>query len=162
DLNRLTRLFQAIAQRDWHSADTIASEVASGEERIGHHAAAQRLRGALHPNGRPRPSEADLEPAERRNSTFFLANALTQVPADRELTDLRLKSRTRSALRELIAEWRCRDQLAARGIERRTKLLFHGPPGCGKSVTARAVGHELNLPVYVVRFDAIVGAYLGQ
>lgn len=39
---------------------------------------------------------------------------------------------------------------------------IHGPPGCGKSITARAMGRELSLPVYVVRFDAVVGAYLGQ
>jgi SpoVK/Ycf46/Vps4 family AAA+-type ATPase len=75
---------------------------------------------------------------------------------------VRLRPSTRAALSDLIAEWVHRRELAARKIERRTKLLFHGPPGCGKSVTARALGLELRLPVYVVRFDAVVGAYLGQ
>src|SRR5208283_5165649 len=42
------------------------------------------------------------------------------------------------------------------------KILLHGPPGCGKSLTARAIGHELSLPVYTLRFNAIVGAFLGQ
>jgi AAA+ superfamily predicted ATPase len=42
------------------------------------------------------------------------------------------------------------------------KLLFHGPPGCGKSLTAQALGNELGIPVFLVRFDAIIGAYLGQ
>ena len=29
-------------------------------------------------------------------------------------------------------------------------------------MTARAIGCELSLPTYIVRFDAIIGAYLGQ
>jgi SpoVK/Ycf46/Vps4 family AAA+-type ATPase len=37
-----------------------------------------------------------------------------------------------------------------------------GPPGCGKSVTARALGATLGLPVYVVRIDGILGSLLGQ
>jgi AAA+ superfamily predicted ATPase len=41
-------------------------------------------------------------------------------------------------------------------------LLFHGPPGCGKSLTAKALANELGLPLFLVRFDAVIGAYLGQ
>jgi len=37
-----------------------------------------------------------------------------------------------------------------------------GPPGCGKSFTAQAIANELGLPHYTVRFDAVIGAYLGQ
>ncbi|MHB8956033.1 MAG: AAA family ATPase [Pirellulaceae bacterium] len=49
-----------------------------------------------------------------------------------------------------------------RGLQPRSKLLFYGVPGCGKSLTARALAHELGIPIYVVRFDAVIGAYLGQ
>lgn len=162
DLNRLTRLFQAIAARDWPSAEAIATDVANGEEQIGHHAAAQRLRGALHPNGRSSGLSAMNPEAAPGGSTSFLSSALSRVAADRSLNDLRLKPTMRKILKEIVAEWLHRDQLVAGHIERRTKLLFHGPPGCGKSITARALARELGLPVYVVRFDAIVGAYLGQ
>jgi SpoVK/Ycf46/Vps4 family AAA+-type ATPase len=62
----------------------------------------------------------------------------------------------------VVKEWQHRARLLERGILRRSKLLFYGPPGCGKSLTARALGTELALPTYVVRFDAIIGAYLGQ
>lgn len=165
DLGRLTKLFQAIAARDWTAALTIAREVASVEERIGHHAAAQRLRGALHPNGRSPASDATAlspEIVERSASGYFLSSALMPISADRGLQEVRLKPATRITLREIIAEWQHREMLTERRIKRRTKLLFHGPPGCGKSITARSLGRELGLPVYVVRFDAIVGAYLGQ
>jgi SpoVK/Ycf46/Vps4 family AAA+-type ATPase len=94
--------------------------------------------------------------------SYFLSSALTPVSADRGLADLRLTEKTLRELRDISTEWSRRERLASERIERRTKLLFHGPPGCGKSVTARALGLELGLPVYVVRFDAVVGAYLGQ
>jgi hypothetical protein len=163
DLNRLAKLFQALSARDWSAAEAIALQVAESEERIGHHAAAQRLRGALHPNGRSSEAAQTGPPAaEPGASTYFLSDALHPVALDRGLPELRLTSAARAALQDVIAEWSHRDQLAARHLERRTKLLFHGPPGCGKSVTARAMGRALGLPVYVVRFDAVVGAYLGQ
>ncbi|HQU45639.1 MAG TPA: ATP-binding protein, partial [Pirellulales bacterium] len=57
---------------------------------------------------------------------------------------------------------RQRSVLQQRGIRRRTRLFFYGPPGCCKSLTARALAKELGLPIYVVRFDGVIGAYLGQ
>lgn len=160
DLNRLTKLFQALADRNWAAAEAVAREVARAEERSGHHAAAQRLRGALHPNGRaPQGDSAGETP---RDSPAFLSTALSRIAADRGLKDVQLTRATRAVLQELTVEWSKRDLLQRRGMPRRSKLLFHGPPGCGKSVTARALGHDLGLPVYVVRFDAVVGAYLGQ
>jgi AAA+ superfamily predicted ATPase len=65
-------------------------------------------------------------------------------------------------LESIVAEWKKRETLQRRQLEPRSKLLFHGASGCGKSLTARALAHELGIPVYVVRFDAIIGAYLGQ
>lgn len=160
EINRLARLFQAISTRDWRAAERIALELASAEERIGHHAAAQRLRGALRPNGHRFDIEG--EAAQPTGQPYFLSTALNPLVTDRDLGSVRLKPATRVQLREVVAEWRLRDELARRGLKRRTKLLLHGPPGCGKSLTARALGRELGLPVYVVRFDAVVGAYLGQ
>ena len=163
DLNRLAKLFEAISARDWNSAGEIARDVASAEERIGHHAAAQRLRGALSPNGRHPLGDPDLaSPGTHEPRISFLSDALTPISPDRSFDEIRLRPGAKEALQEITAEWAGRDKLRARGLERRTKLLFHGPPGCGKSVTAGAIGRKLGLPVYVVRFDAIVGAYLGQ
>ena len=73
-----------------------------------------------------------------------------------------LRSPSRTALMELIAESRNGAYLRSKGISPRSKVLFVGPPGCGKSLTAQAVANELGLPHYIVRFDAVIGAYLGQ
>jgi len=73
-----------------------------------------------------------------------------------------LRQRQRTQLLDVISEWKARTLLQSRGLSPRKKLLFFGPPGCGKSLTAHAVGNELSLPTYVIRIDAVVGAYLGQ
>ena len=75
------------------------------------------------------------------------------------LDDVVLKPRWRRELEQFTREWRCREVLRKEGLSARTKLFFHGPPGCGKSLTAMALGHELSLPVYVVRFDAVSQPY---
>lgn len=143
----------------------MAAALANGEERLGHHAAAQRLRGALFGNGKPFGRQESSTVADRMESSQtlnFLSSALTQIPADRDIKELRLGKQAINDLEEVGSEWKHRAELQAHQIARRTKLLFHGPPGCGKSVTAKALGRELGLPVFVARFDAIVGSYLGQ
>ena len=73
-----------------------------------------------------------------------------------------LRSSALQALRGVIKETRFGDLLRAKAISRRSKLVFIGPPGCGKTMTAQAMASELGLPLYVVRFDAVIGSYLGQ
>ena len=91
-----------------------------------------------------------------------MATALVHLAPRGPLTNVVLAPSAREQLEEVVTEWQRRDELLIRGIPPRTRLLFHGPPGCGKSLTARALGFELELPVYFVRFDAVIGAFLGQ
>jgi SpoVK/Ycf46/Vps4 family AAA+-type ATPase len=73
-----------------------------------------------------------------------------------------LRPATRKELGRLIIEIQNGALLSSKGIRRRSKLLFVGPPGCGKSFTAQGIANELNLPLFVVRFDAVIGSFLGQ
>jgi SpoVK/Ycf46/Vps4 family AAA+-type ATPase len=85
-----------------------------------------------------------------------------RLDTDVHLAEVVLMPAARLELKGVVMEWKHRELLRERGIPRRSKLLFHGPPGCGKSITASAIGQELGIPTYVVRFDAVIGAYLGQ
>jgi SpoVK/Ycf46/Vps4 family AAA+-type ATPase len=78
------------------------------------------------------------------------------------LRDVVLRNECRKQIESILTEAKHTAQLRSKGIRRRTKLLFLGPPGCGKSLTALALANELHLPHYVVRFDAVIGSYLGQ
>jgi hypothetical protein len=164
-IDRLAKLFQALAHGDNAGAEKVAAEICADEEQRGHHSAARLLRGALRKNGNGamRPGEAfgmttDTPPVQ----PLLSSAALTALPHTIALSDVVLKRRWRDELADFVREWQQRSVLDQRGIRRRTKLFFYGPPGCGKSLTARALAKEMGLPLYVVRFDAVIGAYLGQ
>lgn len=160
-IRQLSKLFQALSEKDLDSADLIAKQIATFEEKKGHHSAAQLLRASLHSNGikghrAPEPISGIL------TNGNFLEAALSRGHSLTRLKDVMLRPRWRAALEALINETRHGEYLLSKNIRRRSKLLFVGPPGCGKSFAAQAVANELGLPHYVVRFDAVIGAYLGQ
>jgi len=160
-VTKLSKLFSAIATRDWEGATQVARSIASDEERIGHRAAAQALRGSLNPNGRKGGATWPEEEAGTPHAGL-LTSALSEVHREVSLQEIVLRPGHRRSLEEVVQEWQNRQRLRELGLPRRSKLIFHGPPGCGKSLTAMALGRELDLPTYVVRFDAVIGAYLGQ
>jgi SpoVK/Ycf46/Vps4 family AAA+-type ATPase len=160
-IRQLARLFRAVSERDLESAEQIAKQIATFEENKGHHSAAQLLRGSLHTNGM-RGHRAIEQVSGVLTNGNFLESALSRGSRLTRLEDVMLRFASRKALEALIHETRHAAYLASKGIRRRNKLLFVGPPGCGKSFTAQAIANELGLPHYTVRFDAVIGAYLGQ
>jgi len=42
------------------------------------------------------------------------------------------------------------------------KLLFHGPPGTGKTMTTKILGKELNRPVFRIDLSMVVSKYVGE
>lgn len=80
----------------------------------------------------------------------------------RELEELVLPSDVKDTIERLVRERRGAELLGTYGIRPSGKLLFCGPPGCGKTAAAEAVARELYLPLATVRFDAVVSSYLGE
>ncbi|MFO0958910.1 MAG: ATP-binding protein [Isosphaeraceae bacterium] len=157
---QLTALFRAIAAENFGGATEIAAQICKQEEEKGHHTAARMLRGALNASRNGGVSHKARHPVS--NGAGVISTALTRLPDGVGLSFVTLPDDAREELAGLKLEWEHRSRLTERGIGRRTKLLFHGPPGCGKSLTASALAMELGLPLYLVRFDAVIGAYLGQ
>lgn len=160
-IDQLAKLFKALAHKDLDSAGQLAAVIAADEERKGHGTAAQILRGSLTTNGARSVMHQQM-PASTNGTSVLLTGALSQRAGTVRLTDVVLRPEARRVVEELVREFAGQARLKALGIPRRSKLLFYGPPGCGKTLTALALANELRLPLYVVRFDAVVGAYLGQ
>jgi SpoVK/Ycf46/Vps4 family AAA+-type ATPase len=152
--NQLARLFKRISQGDHSGATRLALEIAEREEKRGHRGAAQLLRGSINPNGH---TTTDFG-----HSSAYPTSALIQEPQGPSLSEVALKPSSRKLLQDIVLECREKNALRAAGIARRTTLLFWGPPGCGKTLTARALGHELGLPVLTARLSSVIGSYLGQ
>jgi SpoVK/Ycf46/Vps4 family AAA+-type ATPase len=65
-------------------------------------------------------------------------------------------------LKRILKEQRHFDKLKSYGLNPRRKLLFTGPPGCGKTMTASAIAGELGIPLFVVRLDGLITKYMGE
>ena len=61
-----------------------------------------------------------------------------------------LNQTTLNVLEETVLENRKRDTLKVYGLKPKTKLLFCGPPGCGKTLTAQVLSGVLGVPLLYV------------
>ncbi|WP_448545602.1 AAA family ATPase [Roseiflexus sp.] len=140
-----------------------ASEEVIREERAKqHHLLANDLERLLY--GRPKDLAASstaiwAKPPVDRERNLPLIDIREPM---RRLEDVILSDETRSIIEELLQEHHHRERLASYGLRAADRLLFYGPPGCGKTVTAEAIASELGLPLAIVRVDAVVSSFLGE
>jgi Holliday junction resolvasome RuvABC ATP-dependent DNA helicase subunit len=157
-ISDLSKLFHAISAKDWAAANHLALKLADAEAAQGNHAAASRLWGALKANCHH--AEAGLNGGAASMTPPM--GLMTQLVPTSGLGAVTLRPAQREQLDALVKESSKRATLTKHGLRRRCKILFQGPPGCGKSMAARALASEAALPAYVVQLDAVVGAFLGQ
>ena len=136
-----------------------ALEALIAEERAKqHHILADRLAAHLQPNGRTSPSPVSGPIGRNGLSTDLFYEAAPE----RRVQDLVLPKVVESAVLELTEEHRRADLLRAHNLEPRHRVLLTGPPGNGKTSLAEALSTELGLPLLVVRYESVIGSYLGE
>ena len=62
----------------------------------------------------------------------------------------------------MVEEQHRSELLHAHNLSPRNRLLFAGPPGNGKTTLAEAIAHKLMYPLFMVRYENLVGSYLGE
>lgn len=105
-----------------------------------------------------------------------LSRLLPSIPTDKErglpLLDIRQSQRSLeelilskvalASIEDVLEEHRRADTLRTYGLQPSSKVLFFGPPGCGKTMAAEIIAFELDLPLAIVRIDTLVSSYLGE
>jgi len=91
-----------------------------------------------------------------------LQNAYYVVSPKKTLEDLVLPTNIHDACREIVEEHYRKDLLRSYNLEPRHRVLLSGPPGNGKTSLAEAFAHELMVPLFVVKYEGIIGSYLGE
>jgi hypothetical protein len=133
---------------------TVVALVADARARR-HHSVAERLEKALQAVAvTPPPLVAGRGSAGRE--------MVLELAPQQRLDGLILPLPVRRQAEQLIEEHLRADVLRAHGVEPRHRVLLSGPPGNGKTSFAEAVAEALALPFLVVRYDALVGSYLGE
>jgi SpoVK/Ycf46/Vps4 family AAA+-type ATPase len=172
----LKRLFRAIAGADSEAIDKLTCLVIEEERKKGHTLLAQQLETIK--NKRSYQESSTLQKRLNINNLTVAENLrdlttlptskrfnlplVTFIPRERLRHHMILPEVVEKRFRRIEKEYAARDRLAHHGLRYRQKILFYGPPGCGKTLGAERLAWNTGLPLLKVRFDAMVSSFLGE
>ncbi|HEX3581055.1 MAG TPA: ATP-binding protein [Thermoanaerobaculia bacterium] len=157
----LKLLLQSHAVGDEISFRKAALQLAASESNVGHVRVADEIRAIIAQmpatSGTARGGPVVDIAAPRGD----LADILEGGYRDERFRDIVLRDEIRALLERIIVENRSHGRLERFGVSPRRRLLFHGAPGCGKTLAAAVLAGEMGLPLMTVRFDALFSRFLG-
>lgn len=154
----LVSLVRAASSGDKATVRSTAEALAADERAKNHHILADRLQRAL---SSVTVSSSSLLPATDGRANQGRESILERQAKVR-LDQLLLPLPVSESGKRLIEEHARADVLRSHGFEPRHRILLSGPPGNGKTSFAEAIAEALALPFFVVRYDALIGSYLGE
>jgi SpoVK/Ycf46/Vps4 family AAA+-type ATPase len=136
-----------------------AAEAICAEERANQHGVlAKKIEDMLRISSKSAARDNTAPPTRNGNGDSIVAE---KIP-DKKLSELLLPQSIVDNCNELIEEHMRADLLRSHGLEPRNKILLIGPPGNGKTSLAEAIAEALMLPILTVKYESLVGAYLGE
>lgn len=129
--------------------------IAAEEREKQHHILADRLLENIRSNSNGTQAFHSIA-NERMQSLFY------EIVPHRSLQDLILPEAVLTACKELLEEQHRIELLRSYNLEPRHRVLLVGPPGNGKTTLAEALAEGLMLPLIQVRYEGIIGSYLGE
>ncbi|ABC30163.1 ATPase of the AAA+ class [Hahella chejuensis KCTC 2396] len=155
--DQIKSLIRSYSEEDRERFYSIALQMAAHEAKQGHATLAHEIR-ELVDNHRKR-----------------VRKSLTVVPFPQELKGLVVSETSDTPFKSLVApkdtlerfhrvvkEFYQRSKLQMHGLSNRRRVLLAGPPGTGKTMSARVLAHELKLPLYTVQVDRLVTKFMGE
>lgn len=155
----LVNILKTATSGDQVAMRKYAEELIQNERNKGHRILAERLTKALRPNSVQQKRFLHMQPNNNHSQSKDL---IYQIDPTRKLDDLVLASDTRNQVMEVVREQYRADVLHAHNLRACNRLLFTGPPGNGKTALAEALAYELMYPLIVIRYEALIGSYLGE
>ncbi len=162
----LKKLFISYSKGDSDLFRATAMEIIVQEEQKNNRVLASALRRSLG-NGSTQGAFA-LNPVATRKLEVVPLEKDKQLPLvdfvtpERRASEIVLSRGNQQLLLSVLDEFRQRDLIKSHGLRMRSKLLFCGPPGCGKTLCAEVFAHEIRLPLLVANMDTLVSSFLGE
>lgn len=157
----LVALVQAGASGDQQKLQATVEEMVAEEKSRHHNVLAERLMRALQDYSEPHRRFGDRR-SELVESSSSVRRFIKEIQPRIGLDDLLLSESCRNACQRLITEQLRADVLRSHSLEPQHRVLLVGPPGNGKTSLAEAIAEALSVPLFVIRYDAVVGHYLGE
>ena len=158
----LKKLFSSFKMDDRESFLKVANDIIDDERKKNHGILADELKMIIS-NGSSQT---------RRSLSAYSANGCKDKDRDvnlfeiiypeKYLDDVVTVPHMLHQIQQVIKEFLNWDVLLSNGVCPTRRILFYGPPGCGKTLTAQAIASEIGLPLLYVRFDAVISSYLGE
>lgn len=154
----LVELLKTATVGDQLAFRKVAEGLIQEEKSKGHRILAERMTKAIHTNAVQiaRPAAAKMNGGSMNKELFY------EITPGRNLDSLVLPVKIKAQVQELVEEQHRSELLHAHNLLARNKILLAGPPGNGKTTLAEAVAFELMYPLIVIRYETMVGSYLGE
>jgi adenylate kinase family enzyme len=91
-----------------------------------------------------------------------VGNDLLQELTPQSFEELLLPEGLKAQFNDILLELEYRDELAARNLRARDRILLYGAPGNGKTSSAASLAHALGIPAYGVNLARLQGSHLGE
>jgi SpoVK/Ycf46/Vps4 family AAA+-type ATPase len=134
----------------------VALQVAAHEANQGHGALAHDIRQIVDKAKADRGRNVILKFPQELHG--LVLSESPQTP----MASLILSDTLRNRVRRVVHEYRQQHKLKQHGLSNRRKILLIGPPGTGKTMTARVLAHELRTPLHTIQVDKLVTKFMGE
>lgn len=154
-------MLRSRAEGDEDQFLAIALQVAAGEARQGRRTSAEQIRSAVEDLRKSKGDRASVH-VELARPRGELEGLLDLREPMCRLSDVVLSERLRDRLDRVVLQQERRTWLREGNRVPSRRLLFAGPPGSGKTMTAEALAGQLRLPFLVVRLETLITRYMGE
>jgi SpoVK/Ycf46/Vps4 family AAA+-type ATPase len=134
---------------------SMALQLAAHEAQQGHSALAHDIREIVD------KARRETGPLLLKFPTDLKGLVLSEEPVV-HLSTMVLEPRLANRIKRVVHEFRQQEKLKGHGLSHRRKLLLIGPPGTGKTMSARVLAAEVGLPLYTVQVDKLVTKFMGE
>lgn len=158
----LKKLFSSFKHDDRVAFYETANEIIEDEIKKNHLILADDLKTILYNGGVPTTGSPNTFATRTPKDADKDVSLVEIIYPEKYFSDLVTTKERLGQLEQVVKEFYNWDVLASNGVFPTRRVLFYGPPGCGKTLAAQALSSEIGIPMLYVRFDALISSYLGE